>query len=265
MQMRGKGKGFLEVAAEQAQEARDALFNENRRLKGLLLTTANEIQRLVHSAKGMSTSEAVEEVRLSTAWSLVCSNRPYKPAVITTVNLFPMSPPDAANDKFASLLAGLKDAICKLGQPVNASTTSAQAAKEKQKEVEKAVKDKQEVDRLNSVIETLRKQLRMCFDIYHFESVFIVHRLHSDESEKQTESYAAQTQELIEKLTREDHTSKDREPSVDLMMTPALDEELERLHKRAEELEEDRRKFTEAAVKLGKEKAMFEVYITCCL
>lgn len=162
VQMRGKGKGFLEVAADQAQEARDALFNENRRLKGLLLTTANEIQRLVHSAKGMSTSEAVEEVRLLTAWSLMCSDRPYKPAVITTVNLFPMSPPDAANDKFASLLAGLKDAICKLGQPVNASTTSAQVAKEKQKEAEKAVKDKQEVDRLNSVIETLRKQLRMC-------------------------------------------------------------------------------------------------------
>lgn len=175
VQMRGKGKGFLEVAAEQAQGARDALFNENRRLKGLLLTTANEIQRLVHSAKGMSTSEAVEEVRLSTAWSLLCSNRPYKPAVITTVNLFPMSPPDAANDKFASLLAGLKDAICKLGQPVNASITSAQAAKEKQKEAEKAVKDKQEVDRLNSVIETLRKQLRMCLTICYLNqcSLFI--------------------------------------------------------------------------------------------
>lgn len=63
VQLRGKGKGFLEVAAEQAQEARDALFHENRRLKGLLLSAANEIQRQLHSARSMAATESLEEVR----------------------------------------------------------------------------------------------------------------------------------------------------------------------------------------------------------
>ena len=62
VQLRGKGKGFLEVAAEQAQEARDALFNENRRLKGLLLSTANQIQRLLHNARSRTAMESLEEV-----------------------------------------------------------------------------------------------------------------------------------------------------------------------------------------------------------
>lgn len=42
------------------------------------------------------------------------------------------------------------------------------------------------------------------------------------------------------------------------MTGPALDEERERLSRIGEELEQDRRKFTEAALKLGKEKAALE-------
>lgn len=78
------------------------------------------------------------------------------------------------------------------------------------------------------------------------------------DSQKQTESYAAQTQELFEKLAVEDRSAKQREPSVDLMTSPALDVERERLNEISEELEDDRRKFTEAALKLGKEKAALE-------
>ena len=62
VQMRGKGKGYLEVAAEQAQEARDALFHENMRLRGLLLSTADQIQMLLHNAKCLATSDTVDEV-----------------------------------------------------------------------------------------------------------------------------------------------------------------------------------------------------------
>ena len=47
--------------------------------------------------------------------------------------------------------------------------------------------------------------------------------------------------------------------SVDLMTAPARDEEKLRLDARFKELEEERRKFTEAAVRLGKEKAALEV------
>ncbi len=47
--------------------------------------------------------------------------------------------------------------------------------------------------------------------------------------------------------------------SVDLITAPARDEEKQRLDARFTELEQERRKFTEAAVRLGKEKAALEV------
>ena len=47
------------------------------------------------------------------------------------------------------------------------------------------------------------------------------------------------------------------------MTGPALDEERERLSRIGDELEEDRRKFTEAALKLGKEKAALEASSLC--
>lgn len=43
------------------------------------------------------------------------------------------------------------------------------------------------------------------------------------------------------------------------MTAPARDEEQKRIDERFKELEEERRKFTEAAVRLGREKAALEV------
>jgi hypothetical protein len=47
--------------------------------------------------------------------------------------------------------------------------------------------------------------------------------------------------------------------SLDLMITPIKDEEKNRIEATKKELEEERRKFTEAAVRLGREKAALEV------
>lgn len=49
------------------------------------------------------------------------------------------------------------------------------------------------------------------------------------------------------------------EISVDLMITPVQDEHKELLDKRQQDLDEERRKFTEAAIKLGKERTALEV------
>ena len=54
------------------------------------------------------------------------------------------------------------------------------------------------------------------------------------------------------------------EVSVDLMITPAKDEEKDRIELTKMELEEERRKFTEAAVRLGREKATLEVSLSLC-
>jgi len=52
-----------------------------------------------------------------------------------------------------------------------------------------------------------------------------------------------------------------RDESVDLMTQPERDFAAERLERMKTELDEERRKFTDAAVKLGKEKAALEVKI----
>jgi hypothetical protein len=64
---------------------------------------------------------------------------------------------------------------------------------------------------------------------------------------------------------------------VDFLITPAKDEEKDRIELIKKGLDEERRKFTEAAVRLGREKAALEVIhiplfvavrvrtLTCCI
>jgi len=54
---------------------------------------------------------------------------------------------------------------------------------------------------------------------------------------------------------------KEHDPSIDLMTQPERDLAAERLERMKTELDEERRKFTDAAVRLGKEKATLEVKI----
>lgn len=71
VQIRGKGKGFLEVALEQAEQARKELFEQNARLRGLILSAANEMQSVLHNARNCTSSEGQEEVGSSmryTSW-----------------------------------------------------------------------------------------------------------------------------------------------------------------------------------------------------
>lgn len=64
IQMRGKGQGFLELALEQAEQARTDLFDQNRKLRGLILSAANELQNVLHAARTASSSDAQDEVRI---------------------------------------------------------------------------------------------------------------------------------------------------------------------------------------------------------
>lgn len=88
----------------------------------------------------------------------------------------------------------------------------------------------------------------------------------TEQAQKQASVYASQTQALFDRFAE----AEDERPihgdvgemSVDLMTAPARDEERQRLDTRFKELEAERRKFTEAAVRLGKEKATLEVMHT---
>lgn len=63
VQLRGKGKGLLEASLEQAEQARGELHDENLRLKGIILSAANELQRIIYAARCRASAEPQEEVR----------------------------------------------------------------------------------------------------------------------------------------------------------------------------------------------------------
>jgi hypothetical protein len=50
--------------------------------------------------------------------------------------------------------------------------------------------------------------------------------------------------------------------SMELMTVPAKDEERDRLDSIKKQLDDERRKFTEAAVRLGRERALLEVRVS---
>ena len=62
VQLRGKGTDLLEAALEQAARARHDLLEENDRLKGIIVSTANELQRTVYAAECFTNSERPDEV-----------------------------------------------------------------------------------------------------------------------------------------------------------------------------------------------------------
>ena len=69
-------------------------------------------------------------------------------------------------------------------------------------------------------------------------------------------------QDLFDQLAAEQRAAKEAVPKKQLL---TLDEERQRLSQRVDELELDKQKFDEAAVRLGKEKAALEVKFLCVI
>jgi hypothetical protein len=83
----------------------------------------------------------------------------------------------------------------------------------------------------------------------------------TEQAHVQSATHAAHTQALFDQLAEEHHFIKDdaRDMSVDLITVTVKDEEKERLEAIKKQLKEEREKFTEAAIKLGRDKAALEV------
>lgn len=83
----------------------------------------------------------------------------------------------------------------------------------------------------------------------------------AEQAQKQSAAYASQTQAMFDRFAEDERLKggKSNDASVDLISTPMRDDEKLLLETRCKELEEERKKFTEAAVKLGREKASLEV------
>ncbi|KAG1735884.1 Afadin and alpha-actinin-binding-domain-containing protein [Suillus paluster] len=214
----GKGKGYLEIALDQAESARASLADEALALQRLVVSVANRLQSVLHELRCLI-SPCDEE-----------------PAIITHSVLFPLTPPNAAGDKFSTLFSSAHSVLDDISKHLSQRS---QVAAPPAPDYAKA-SDALENQRLQGIINDLRSEL--------------------DEAKKLHERHIAETQALLTQIASQvSSTERDpRDASVELMTQPERDLAAERLERMKIELDEERRKFTNAAVKLGKEKATLE-------
>ncbi|PPQ75446.1 hypothetical protein CVT26_016220 [Gymnopilus dilepis] len=209
-----KGQSFLEIALEQAEQARNNLSDENLGLRKLILRTVNEVQLVLHHARSLLPSKLNSE----------------EPVPFTLATLFPLSPPDAAREKLDSILKDLRESLTSLSQ-VSAATQSTRSSPQ--------ILDG-ELERLQGIVKALKEEL--------------------SRTQEQNQAHVADTQAMFDKFAA-DHriaTGEIAEMSIELMSAPLKDEEKERLDILRKELDAERQKFTEAAIRFGKEKAELE-------
>ncbi|KAG8221070.1 hypothetical protein J3R82DRAFT_2585 [Butyriboletus roseoflavus] len=145
--------------------------------------------------------------------------------------LFPLTPINAADDKILSLFASANDAISILSKHLSDRPNATQVATSGQP----TEADSEECKRLQAVIEKLQTEL--------------------DEVNKLHETHATETRELLNQLAVQ---GMQKASMDDLMLASERDAERDRVDRIKKELEDEREKFTQAAVKLGKEKSTFE-------
>lgn len=157
-----------------------------------------------------------------------------EPAPLTMTALFPLSPTGAASGKLNSLLGALKDSLSLLARSsISAPASSTSSTQTK-------VAPDGEVEKLQGIIDGLKAEL--------------------EQARMQSAEHTAKIQEMFDRYAEDERIngSMNADVSCELMTAPLRDEEKERLEDRARELEEERKKFTEATIRLGKERAALE-------
>ncbi|KAJ7066444.1 Afadin and alpha-actinin-binding-domain-containing protein [Mycena amicta] len=202
-----------ENALRQSEEARQLLGQENTRLRGLLLGAVNEAQMMLHQVRAPEKEKEDE------------------PAPLTNQTLFPMASADVANEKLASLLSALREAVHRPAVTTNTITPSPSAT---------SVPD-DEIEHLQRTITDLKS------DIERYQ--------------KELLTRATETQKIFDQFANDRRVVDGDvgEASVELMIAPERDVEKERLEKIKQQLEMERNDFTESTVKLGHERAAIAV------
>lgn len=137
-----RGSDLLEDALEEAQSARKELIEENTSLKNVVLSAANEINRMARSIRMRvdACSEGSAQQKL------------------TFSDLFSIPAPESASDRFAELLASFHDAINQIGNDdVDQIPISAQI--QSPSNIQKPKDENKEIQRLQNTIVDLRRQL----------------------------------------------------------------------------------------------------------
>ena len=171
VQLRGKGQGFLDVALEQAESARKELLEQNRRLKGLLLTTVNGLQSVLYGVRTAGDADAAPEVRPSDSGNTNATLTAYQPEPISFNALFQNQPAEAAGETFNNLFASLRETLSRNAESRSMSC-SCSSSKEPTPHSTQArtppakVQDSADIERLQAVIDKLRADLGTCHCLF---------------------------------------------------------------------------------------------------
>ena len=155
----------------------------------------------------------------------------------------------------SSVLSGLRqcvDGVVKIAQPTNKTLPSKPVPSVPEGELE----------RLQGIIATLKEEIGTLVILLFLVSdsyTFVTAR-----SQNESIAHAAETQALFDKFAKNHRaaTGEIGEMSIELISAPLRDEEKERLDSLRRELDSERQKFTEAAIKFGREKASLEVNLS---
>ncbi|KAF9072091.1 Afadin and alpha-actinin-binding-domain-containing protein [Rhodocollybia butyracea] len=220
IQVFGKGRGYLEIALEEAEKAREQLVKENLGLRKMVLKAVNEVQNVVfelNEARGEAPS----------------SNVIAAPTPMTLLDLFPLSPPDFTTTTLSSTLTRLRDTLKTLSSPSPSTSSSVPS---------QTSVNQNELDKLQRIIERLESELLRSQEV----------AFQATESRTVSDRFAAAQDDC----PSVHHPNGRSEISKDLIT--ARDEERERLDVLRQELEEERRKYTETAIQLGNERVSLE-------
>ncbi|KAF8997917.1 Afadin and alpha-actinin-binding-domain-containing protein [Cyathus striatus] len=203
----------------------DIALDEAEKARGMLADENTYLRKLVLKAIN-NIQEVIAQV----------TQHEEKPIPYTITTLFPLTPADNPSSKLNTVLTALRDRLASLSETPAASTSSTSS---KAAQPRAAVSDS-ELERLQGIIASLKEELAL--------------------SQKQNMLQAAETQAMFDKFAEDHKKVQDdvAEMSMELMSAPLQDEEKKRLDKIKLELQQERDRFTEATIKLGKEKAALE-------
>ncbi|KAH8096923.1 Afadin and alpha-actinin-binding-domain-containing protein [Phellopilus nigrolimitatus] len=214
----GSMPGLLEDALQEAEASRKELVEENSSLKNVVLSAANELIRMAHSTRLKAGTAEEDEVPR-----------------FTLSDIFTISAPESASEKFNALLWSLHESLSVLDATYDPDSTTPQglppaqavARATKKPDVDVHREDNKEMQRLQNTVIDLRRQL--------------------DQAQTQTQSdtYTGQAQAIIRRFVNDD----DNNTHV---------QEKHVLEKIRKELDNARRKVDEAALTLRDEKEMLE-------
>ncbi|KAG6879947.1 hypothetical protein C0992_009305 [Termitomyces sp. T32_za158] len=195
-------------------------LEEAEKARSQLAAENHSLRRLILAAVNEMQS-ALHHVRPPTA------ENAEEPAPLTLTTLFPLHPQENAHNKLNKTLKDLRGTLMTLWQRPIAEVAAPRPASSSESEVQ----------RLQNVIRSLQEEL--------------------ERQRQQSAAQADETRAMFDKFVEDRRvvTGEIGDMSVDSITTPLRDAERERLDAAKKELDQERQKFTDAAIQLGKERA----------